>query len=170
MGDRTNEALLHGWTAQVCRLRGDPAGAESCLHNALNIATPGHHRVVEAGLRIDLAVLEFDRQRPERARHQVNRAKTLMAGADWRGLTDRLALAEAALEADLPRAGALFERVVTALRARMLPWDEAEAFLLWARAASRRRAVPGQGKAYGRRADLPPLPAGPAWFARVEPR
>ncbi|WP_331166331.1 hypothetical protein [Pseudonocardia sp.] len=169
MGDRTNEALLHGWTAHVCRLRGDLTGAESCLHSALNIATPGHHRVVEAGLRIDLAVLELDRQRPERARHHVDRAKALMAGADWRGLTDRLALAEAALEADLPRAGALFERVVTALRARMLPWDEAEALLLWARAASVDEPSLARVKRTAAAQIYRCCNAGQAWLDRVEP-
>jgi hypothetical protein len=135
----------------------------------LNIATPGHHRVVEAGLRIDLAVLELDRQRPERARHHVDRAKTLMAAADWRGLTDRLALAEAALEADLPRAGALFERVVTALRARMLPWDEAEAFLLWARVASVDEPSLAREKRTAAAQIYRRCNAGQAWLDRVEP-
>ena len=135
MGDRMNETVLQGWTASVSRLQGDLKGAESCLNEGLAIAVPAGLRVYEAGFRVDLAFLEIDRRRLDSARDQVDRAKALMAGQDWRGLADRLALAEVALAAehDPSRAGPLFERVVEALRARLLPWDQAEALLLWGR-------------------------------------
>lgn len=167
MGDLINSALLDGWTAEVCRLRGDPEGAESRLQTAVAVLAPAGHRVLEAGLRIDLAILGHGRRRLDCARRHLDRARALMAEADWRGLTDRRALAEAALEPDLSLAGPMLERVVQAFRDRMLPWDEAEALLLWSRAAGPTEPALAREKRAAaveiyRRCD-----AGSAWFERV---
>ena len=136
MGNRFDEAVVIASTAEACRLQGDLDGAEASLEHALAIVVPAHHRVLEAGFRIDLGILNVGRRRTDDARRHLDRARALMAAGDWRGLHGRLLLAEAALEAEheLSRAGGLFERAIQALRRSMLAWDEAEALLLWGRA------------------------------------
>ena len=170
IGDRLDEILLYGWIAAVCRLRGDLDGAEHSLNDGLASAVPDSLGLYETIFRIDLGILDIDRHRPDSARRHLDRAQELMAGQDFRGLADRLALAEAALEAehDVPRAGPRFEHAIEALRTRMLPWDEAEASVLWSRAA--RSSNPGLAdeklaaalEIYRR------CQAGPAWFDRAE--
>jgi DNA-binding SARP family transcriptional activator len=170
MGDRMDEVLLYAWTAEVCRLRGDLVGAAACLDDALAIAVSAPLRVYEAGIRIDFGILDVDRGRPETARAHLDQAAALIDGKDWGGLGDRLALGEAALEAghDLARGSTRFEEVVPALRARLLPWDEAEALLFWSRSA--RPADPAL--ATEKRAAAAEIyrrcGAGAAWFERAE--
>ena len=170
MGDRTNECILTGWIAQVCRLQGDLDGAEGALNDALAIAVPATLRVFEANFRVDLAILDIDRHLTESARQHVDRAKTLMAGQDFRGIADRRGLAEAALGVDdnLSRTAARFERAVRALHDRRLPWDEAEALLLWARATGGRDPALAEEKLAMACEIYRQCGAGAAWFDRVQ--
>jgi tetratricopeptide (TPR) repeat protein len=171
MGDRMDECLLEGWTADACRLQGDLDGAEACLEAALAIAVPAPQVVVEAGFQVDLAILELDRGRPDSARRHLDRAAELIAGRDWRGLGDRFALAAAGVagqEDDLIRAGGLFERALPALRARLLVWDEAEALLRWSRAARAADPTLAAEKLSAALDIYRRCGAGTAWFKRAE--
>jgi DNA-binding SARP family transcriptional activator len=170
MGDRIDEVTTDGWIAEVCRLRGNPEGAEDSLQEALAIAVPARHRVFEAGFRLDLAILSAGQGDVDRACQEVERARELVAD-DWRGLIGRLALGEAATLAagdDLQSAGAHFERAIEIFRRYMLPWDEAEALLLWGQAlVSADPALSGEklaaaAEVYRR------CGAGGSWLARVE--
>ncbi len=170
MGDRLDEILLYGWIAAVCRLRGDLDGAEASLNDGLAIAVPESLGTYEAGFRVDLAILDVDRSRLESARRHLDRARELMAGQDFRGIADRFAMAEAALDAeeDPFRAGPRFERAVEALHARLLPWDEAEALLLWSRAAARSDPSLAEKKLAAANEIYRRCGAGTAWFERAE--
>jgi hypothetical protein len=88
--------------------------------------------------RIDLALCQGERGAPARARQHLDRAGTLMTPQeDWRGLTGRFALAEAvilAAEGSLSAAAGGFQHARDIFRSRGLPWEEAEASLLWGRA------------------------------------
>jgi hypothetical protein len=139
MGSRIDEAILDDWTAEARRLQGNTSGAEKILGEALDIALAAGADAFEAGFRIDLCLLGVEQGEVHSARQHLDRARELMSGDDWRGLGGRLAVAEAAVvgaEGDLAAAGTRFEAALAVLRHHCLPWEEAEAFLLWGRACA----------------------------------
>lgn len=95
----------------------------------------------------------------------------MIGDEDWRGVAGRLALSEAVVAAaGDPRDGeGRFEEAVEVFRRFHVPWDQAEAFLLWGRAlrqaGDHARAIECLDAAteiYRR------MGAGPAWLERVQ--
>jgi tetratricopeptide (TPR) repeat protein len=126
------------WLGEVHRLRREYDRAEEHLGRAVAIPAASPHRPAELVARIDLALCQAERGAPGTAREHLDRAGTLMTPQeDWRGLTGRYALAEAvilAAEARLSDAESRYEHALDLFRRRSLPWEEAEALLLWSRA------------------------------------
>lgn len=170
MGDRIDEAILHAWMAEALRLQGDLDGAQRSLEDALAIVVPGHGRLLEAWFRIDLAILSVDRRRLDDGQQQLDKARALMATENWRGLQGRALVAEAVLEAqhDLLGAGERFERAIQALRPFRLAWDEAEALVLWSRAAAVADPALASEKLAAALEIYRRCGAGAAWFERAE--
>jgi tetratricopeptide (TPR) repeat protein len=129
------------WLAEASRLRGDYDRSERFLAEALDIAVPAGHRTFEVEARVGSSLLDVAQARCAPAREQAAHAWALLAGdEDWRGLAGRVEMTEAAVraaEGDLPAAEAGFARAIEILRRFSLPWDEAEALLLWGRALGR---------------------------------
>jgi tetratricopeptide (TPR) repeat protein len=161
------------WLAEIGRLRGDSERSEGFLADALEIVVPAGHRIFEVEARVGLSLLHAVQRRSAPAREHAARAHALLAAdEDWRGLAGRVELTKAAVgaaEGDLPAAEAGFARAIEIFRQFSLPWDEADALLLWGRslgqAGEPTRAIERFDNAlsvYDR------CGAGPTWRDRVQ--
>lgn len=137
-GNSLEQWANNRWLGEIHRLRGEYGQAEERLVRAVAIPAASPHRPAELAARIDLALCQGERGAPARAREHLDRAGTLMTPQeDWRGLRGRHALAEAvilAAEGSLPAAAGRFQHALDIFRGHGLPWEEAEASLLWGRA------------------------------------
>ena len=129
------------WLARLHRVDGNMRGVKETLHEACAKATACGAVKFEMLIRPELALLEAEGGRLEEAEWHLVRCRELLdAGEDWRGVAGRIALAEAVLAAAQRRnedASDHFERALEVFRAYMLPWDQTEAYELWARAGAR---------------------------------
>jgi hypothetical protein len=172
-GNRWHQWALGRAAAQACRVQGHHQRAEELLGEALAIALESGYGMVEAWLRTDLAVtcVELDRS-AEAHRHLARGRELLAAGENWRGLAGRLALAEAvndAAEGRREAADGAFHRAVETFSGHHLPWDRAEALLLWGRAlAAAGSREPAERRFEAADAAYRDCGAARRWLARAE--
>jgi tetratricopeptide (TPR) repeat protein len=140
MGNFIEACVLDRWRAEAARLTGDIAAARQ-VQDAVLTVRPGH-RSVGPLIHLDAALTEFESDRPAEGRNHIEAARAMVADPDdWRGVAGRLAVAEALSEAardNLSGAETSFEDAITVFRRLGLPWEEAEAFLLWGRTLTRK--------------------------------
>jgi class 3 adenylate cyclase/tetratricopeptide (TPR) repeat protein len=169
-GNRWEECALGRWLAEAHRLAGDHVSARRFLEEALALEPDA---LLEAGLRIDAAFHCAEDGDDAAVRAHLQRARHLMAATeDWRGLTGRLALAEAlAASLDQPAgADASFSQAVEIFRRYRLPWEEAEAFRLWGRALMQAGEPQAANERLLTAAELyVRCGAGHPWLDRLEP-
>jgi tetratricopeptide (TPR) repeat protein len=125
--------------AELARIVGDRAEAERLRSLELSIALDGGSRALELRARSGLALTLAEAGRPQEAAPHIDAARAILAaGEPWGRRAARFALAEAAVSSALEGrpADACFDVAVRGCWELALPWDEAEARLLWA-AASR---------------------------------
>jgi tetratricopeptide (TPR) repeat protein len=170
-GDRYNEAGVGQWLAEALRLRGDHEQAKAVLEETLLLALEAPDVSREVPLRLLLAIARVEQDRLEEAQEHLHRACELMQGdEDWRGLAGRRALAEAVLAATGGEpSDDRFQQAVEVFRRYHVPWDEAEAFLLWGRALSRAGNASGARDRLDAAADIyRRIGAGQAWLERAK--
>ncbi|HZD68734.1 MAG TPA: hypothetical protein VFA45_07395, partial [Actinomycetes bacterium] len=148
-GDRVDATLNAYWLGRVRRLLGASEAAEAVLTEALETALDGPQVPAELLLRPELAVLTAETGRAGVAHEHLARCREILrAGEDWRGRAGWVDLAAAVLAGVDSRAGQAdmaFAAAVSAFRAHHLPWDEAEAHCLWARALCADRPADATG-------------------------
>jgi tetratricopeptide (TPR) repeat protein len=139
-GSRGCEADFACWLAYVYRVQGDTRAAETILGEALAIGSEAPSQLIEMWTRPELAILCAQDGRVADAEPHVRRCRVILAdGEEWRGLSGRVALAQAVLasaagnwevaEREFDRALSLFDRW-------RLPWSKAEALSAWGCALS----------------------------------
>jgi DNA-binding CsgD family transcriptional regulator len=129
------------WLARLSRVTGNTAEMREVLEGHTATAVRCGAVKLEVPLRTEIALIDAESGRLDDAEQHLARClEILAAGEDWLGLAGRVALAEAVLAAARRRnedAEAHFERAIETFRRMTLPWDEAEAHELWARAGAR---------------------------------
>jgi len=137
-GDRWLETFITFEWARLQRALGNTEEAERLLRAGVATAVEGSCPILEMRFRPELALLLAATVRPEEAAPQVARCREIMAsGEDWRGLTGRVALAEAVTATACGRpADTSFQEALSLFTGLNLPWYEAEAFHEWGRALS----------------------------------
>ncbi len=140
MGNPVEACPVDRWCAEAARLAGDPAGARQ-LQEAVLALRPANC-IVGPLIHLDAAVAEFESGRPAEGRGHIEAAKAMVARSEeWRGVASRVALAQAMsadARDDLSGVEAAFQQAIDVSRRFGLPWEEAEAFLLWGRILQRR--------------------------------
>ncbi len=172
---------LIAWTdhplLRLARIRGDGKTAEAAARQLLDISLSGGAVKYEFYARAELALLLAESGRLfESEAHLARCREVLTAGEDWRGLAGRAMLAEgvhAAARGLSTEAEAQFMRAIECFRRLSLPWDEAEAFEIWANAGRRlyrgrtRRAFVAE-RLDCARGVYERLGAGQPWFDRLD--
>jgi predicted ATPase/class 3 adenylate cyclase len=129
-GNRRDEWMVTWWLAMAHRFAGETAAAEALLEEVLTIGVDGGQVPAEIWARRELALVLADSGRVEAAEAHLGRCREIMAGGeDWRGLTGRVASAEAAVLVARNRfeeAEAHFTAALESFRRYTLPWGEAE--------------------------------------------
>ena len=159
------------------RATSDLKGAESLAGEALQISLTSGAVKYEFYSRAELSLLCAQTGRLSEAGLHLARCREILAdGEDWRGLAGRAFLAEAVLAAGSGRheeAEAHFSRAVERFHNLTLPWDEAEAFEMWAGACQRfhrgrsRRSFISE-KLGSARAVYERIGAGQPWLDRLD--
>ena len=125
------------WLLRQARVTGDVDAAMTLADEALAISLRSGAVKYEFIVRAELALLQGENGRRDEAEANLVRCREILAdGEDWRGIRGRLALAEAVVAAACGRAADSefeFQRALDVFRRLTLPWDEAEAFGLWAK-------------------------------------
>ncbi|MBE7518520.1 MAG: AAA family ATPase [Thermoflexaceae bacterium] len=164
------------WLARAKRLRGDCEAATHALADVLEIGVNGPSLLIEMPAAAELALARAHTGAISEAQAHLERVREILAaGANWRGLAGRAALAEGAvaLAAGSPGAGSHFEHAIEDFRAHSLPWDEADAFEVWARLGGRlhrsrtRRAFVAEKLSHAREV-YERIGAARPWLARLE--
>lgn len=176
-GSRAVLVFANRWLLRLSRNIGDLDAAESILEESLAVSLTSGAVKYEFFARAELALLLAETGRPAEADSHLARCREIMAGGEnWRGLGGRLSLAEAVAAAAAGRnadAEAWFQRALWVFNDLSLPWDEAEAFELWARACRRfhrgagRRAFIAE-KLSAARAVYERIGAGQPWLDRLD--
>jgi len=139
-GNVRNQVSCTLLLVRACEASGDSAGAIALLSEVVALCT-GRQQILEVTARSKLAICLVEGNALAEARDHVAVCRDYMGnGEDWRGLAGRETLAEAVYAAASGRgeeAEAHFERAVGIFRDMTLPWDEAEAFEVWARSCRR---------------------------------
>lgn len=159
------------------RVMRDAGSAESVARECLDVATSFASVKFEFGARAELALLLAESGRLAKAEPELARCREILAeGEDWRGLAGRFLLAEAVYAAgrgDSEQAASHFDRAIEVFQKLSLPWDEAEAFEVWARSCrrfyrgrSRRSFV--AGKLSFARGIYERIGAGQPWLDRLQ--
>jgi AAA ATPase domain len=168
-GDRLDATLNAYWLGRVRRLLGAPEAAEAALTEGLQTALEGPQVPAELLLRPELAVLAAETGRPGVAHEHLARCREILrAGEDWRGRAGRVDLAAAVLagaDGRARQADTAFAAAAAAFRAYDLPWEEAEAYCLWARALGADRPVDATGHLQAGTGLYRRLGASPRWTA-----
>jgi tetratricopeptide (TPR) repeat protein len=172
-GSRACEADFACWLARVYRVEGDIKAAEGALGEALAIGVEAPSQLIEMWTRPELTILCAQDRRLADAELHIGRCRVIVAdGEDWRGLSGRVALAEAILAsslANLEVAERQFAQAVSIFQRWTLPWSEAEALSAWGSAltAAGRPAVAIQ-KFNAARAIYHDHDAGEPWLRHVD--
>lgn len=133
--NRSGQANLDFALAHAARVRGEAAAAADYLRHALAIGVDGPEMLLEMRAASELATVCAEIGHFAEAEQLVERVRDILAGGeDWRGLAGRAALAEGAvaLAAGHAEGDSHFEEAIEVFRRYSLPWDEAEAFEVWA--------------------------------------
>lgn len=174
--NRSEQANLDFVLAHAARARGDVAAAADHLRHAFAAGVEGPNMLLEIRAASELAIVCAEIGHLAEAEPLMERIREIFAaGEDWRGLAGRAALAEGAvaLAAGSAGAGSHFERAIEVFRRYSLPWDEAEAFEVWAHIGRRlhrgrsRRAFVSE-KLDCARAIYVRIGAAQAWLDRLE--
>ncbi len=174
-GSRGALVFVNRWLFRLTRIIGDFESGESILQESLRISLSSGAVKYEFFARAEMALLLAQTGRLAEAEPHLARCREILAdGEEWRGLGGRLALAEAVAGAGghSQAADANFERAIEVFRRLTLPWDEAEAFELWALARGRsyrgrnRQAFVGE-KLGASRSVYSRIGAGQPWFDRL---
>jgi len=140
MGNALEACMLDRWRAEAARLAGDVGRARELQDGVLALRPA--HCAMGPMVRLDAALTEFGSGRPAAGQSHLEAARVMVpATEDWRGVAGRLALAEAMsadARDDVSGAQAAFQQAIDVSRRFGLPWEEAEAFLLWGRILQRR--------------------------------
>ena len=156
------------WLGRVRRLHGAPDEAEAALTDGLQTALDGPQVPAEMLLRPELAILAAETGRPDAAREHLARCREILRGGeDWRGRAGRVDLAAvlAGMHGRTGQAESAFTAAVEAFRAHHLPWEEAEAHCLWARALAANRPAEAVGHLQAGTGLYRQLDASPRWTA-----
>ena len=136
-GSNSLLSFAYRWLIRIYRSIDDTAKAQAVLDEWLNISVESGAVKFEFPSRVELALLLTEGGQPTEAEsHLIRVREILVQGEDWRGLSGRAAIAEAAVAAaqgSLEVANHHFEQALPNLRQYCLPWDEAEAYEIWAR-------------------------------------
>ena len=139
-GNIYDESLHLRDLGESYRVRCDYAQAARCLRQGLAIGTEAGDVLYELSARSILALVLADAGQAHEARPEIERCREILgAGEDWRGLAGYVARAEAvgaAAEGRFDDANAQFEKAIATFKRYELPWEEAETFLYWGRAAN----------------------------------
>jgi class 3 adenylate cyclase/tetratricopeptide (TPR) repeat protein len=160
------------WLAEIHRVLGEYPEAVDRLTGAVEIPATSPHRLAELVTRIKLALCHAEAGTPERSREHLDRALELMSPQeDWRGVAGRFALSEAVMlgaEGRHDEAAPGYEQALDTFHQLSLPWEEAEALLLWSRALRRAGdAERADHLAHQALTLYHALGAGPSWTARA---
>jgi DNA-binding CsgD family transcriptional regulator/tetratricopeptide (TPR) repeat protein len=140
-GSDSMSTFADRWLARLYRVNGDTARIGAALEERVATAARCGAVKFEVNLRAEVALIDAERGRLDEAEQQLSRCRAVLAaGEDWLGVGGRVALAEAVLAAAKHRSEdseGHFEVAVETFRRMTLPWDEAEAYELWARAGAR---------------------------------
>jgi DNA-binding CsgD family transcriptional regulator/tetratricopeptide (TPR) repeat protein len=168
----TNRLLI-----RLFRTIEEPLAVEAVAEETLHLALRACAVKYEVFARVELALLLAEANRMDEARVHLSRCREIFAGGeDWRGVRGRFALAEAvaaAAEGRSEEAGVEFARAIEVFRNLSLPWDQAEAFEIWARSGRRfhrgrrRQAFVAENVASAN-AVYTRIGAGQPWLDRVE--
>ncbi|MEO6398144.1 MAG: LuxR C-terminal-related transcriptional regulator, partial [Tepidiformaceae bacterium] len=175
-GSRGALVFVNRWLFRLSRIVGDFESAESILQESLWISLSSGAVKYEFFARAEMALLLAQTGRPAEAEPHRARCREILAGGeDWRGLGGRLALAEAvaaAVGGQSEAADSDFARAIGVFRRLTLPWDEAEAFELWALARGRSYRGRNRQRFVGEKLDASRsvysrIGAGQPWFDRL---
>ncbi|MBE7518518.1 MAG: AAA family ATPase [Thermoflexaceae bacterium] len=176
-GSNSVLVFANTWVARLARGIGDAALARSVAEESLAVAVRSGALKFEFQACAELALLDAEAGEAAGAERRLRRIREILAaGEDWRGLAGRAALAEAAQAASqgqLAVAATHFEHALRVFRELSLPWDEAEAYEVWARLGRRshrgraRRAFVME-KLECARAVYQRIGAGGPWFERLD--
>jgi tetratricopeptide (TPR) repeat protein len=136
-GRPKQESFAMLWLGRLHHARSEYLGAENLLRQALAIVR-GQHLYIEVDIRSELTALYVDSARANDAKSQLARCREILGnGEDWRGLTGKVARAEAivaAADGKYEDAELQFEKSVQIFRRCHVPFEEAEALHYWGRA------------------------------------
>jgi len=172
-GNRWGVADFASWLAQLRHAQGDTPAAVHACDEALAIAVEAPIVPIEVKARVELALIAAEAGEQQQAWSHINRCTQILAqGENWRGLAGQVALAEAVAMAAGGRAEQADEKFAEAIeifRRYTLPWDEAETWQRWGRAALQAGNYAGAmakldaaDETFGRHA------AGSVWIERVK--
>jgi DNA-binding CsgD family transcriptional regulator len=134
-GSNSMVSMFNRWLVRLYRTISEPERARQVLEESLDISLRSGAVKFEFPCRAELALLLVETKQLKEAEEQLNRVREVLAeGEDWRGLSGRAELAEAAVAAahSQTEASDHFERAIDIFRRYSLPWDEAEAWEVWA--------------------------------------
>jgi len=138
VGNRWGVADFGCWLGELLYVRGDGAGAARLFEESLSIAIDAPIVPLELKTRAALAILTAKQGMLHNARAHITRCAEILAnGEDWRGLTGRVAIAEAvvaATEGDVDRAATRFTDATHVFERYGLRWEAAEVLHMWGRA------------------------------------
>ncbi len=122
----------------VCRANGDLARAQSLMERMLELSLAGPVLPFELNARAEMAFLAIIGGETEKAASHLPRCRQILAGGeDYRGISGRVALAEAVVAAGLgdhASAARYFSRALEILVRYDLPWEQAQAWEFWGNA------------------------------------
>ncbi len=177
VGSNTSLIWMNRLLLRFSRAMGDLASAEMVARETLSISLRSGAVKYEFHAHAELGLLAAETSRLDEAEAHLQRCREILAeGEDWRGLGGRAELAEAAFAAAVGQraeADRHFTRSIEIFQALGLPWDEAEAFELWAcmccrsyRTRSRQSFVVGKLDAAA--AIYQRIGAGQPWLERLD--
>ncbi len=137
-GDLTSLASCHAVLADICRVTGRPDEALATFDTILDAAKGELQLAHEMAVRPASAEIHVRLGHLEAAAREIARCREIVkAGEDWRGLEGNVIRAEAVLAAAQGRlqdAEANFGKAIEIYRRFQVPFEEAEALLLWGQA------------------------------------
>ncbi len=137
-GSRDLAAVHSFFQAIVLRVASDLASADALIARALESSIQGGVISFELILRTEAALIAVSGGRIENARAHLVRCRQIMAaGEDWRGHRGRVAIGEAiaaAAQGSVADGARRFAEAIAIFQRYSLPWEQAQAHHLWARA------------------------------------